>query len=190
MLTGRRPSAASILSTLPTSIIERVDVVTGGASAQWGSDAVAGVVNLVINKRFSGVRANVSYGDSQQQDHQSFKAELSAGFDFLGDRGHMVWAGTYTMSPNAVFGWNRSWYRPAGPVSVRLGRQDRASTVPCQRYRQCDPNQWRPDHGQPGLFRRQYNGHPGARRSVRDGWLQPRDRQLATRPSVHWAGKR
>ena len=100
------------LSTLPTSIIERVDVVTGGASAQWGSDAVAGVVNLVINKRFSGVRANVSYGDSQQQDHQSFKAELSAGFDFLGGRGHTIWAGTYTMSPNAVFGWNRSWYRP------------------------------------------------------------------------------
>ena len=63
-------------------------MVTGGACAQWGSDAVAGVVNLVINKRFSGVRANVSYGNSQQQDHQSFKAELSAGSDFLGGRGH------------------------------------------------------------------------------------------------------
>lgn len=100
------------LSTLPTSIIERVDVVTGGASAQWGSDAVAGVVNLVINRRFSGIRGNISYGDSQHQDHQSFKAELAAGFDFLGGRGHTVWASTYTMSPNAMFGWNRSWYRP------------------------------------------------------------------------------
>ncbi len=100
------------LSTLPTSIIERVDVVTGGASAQWGSDAVAGVVNLVINKRFNGIRSNLSYGDSQHQDHQSTKAELSAGFDFLGGRAHTVMAGTYTMSPNAFFGWDRSWYRP------------------------------------------------------------------------------
>jgi len=97
------------LATLPANIIERVDIVTGGASAQWGSDAVAGVVNLVINKHFSGFKANFSYGDSQHQDHQSYKAEVAAGFDFLGDRGHTEFAGTYTMSPNAMFSWNRNW---------------------------------------------------------------------------------
>jgi outer membrane receptor for ferrienterochelin and colicin len=56
------------LSTLPSNIIERVDIVTGGASAQWGSDAVAGVVNLVINKTFTGLKGNLSYGNSQHQD--------------------------------------------------------------------------------------------------------------------------
>ena len=98
------------LSTLPSNIIERIDIVTGGASAQWGSDAVAGVVNLVINKHFSGLRGNVSYGDSEHQDRSIFKAELSAGFDWMGGRGHTVLAGTYTMAPDAFFGWNRDWF--------------------------------------------------------------------------------
>ena len=97
------------LATLPSNIIERVDIVTGGASAQWGSDAVAGVVNLVINKRFEGFRANFSYGDSQHQDHQQMKGEVSFGTDFLGGRGHTVFAGTYTMSPSTMFAWNRNW---------------------------------------------------------------------------------
>ena len=97
------------LSTLPSNIIERVDIVTGGASAQWGSDAVAGVVNLVINKRFTGLRGNISYGNSQHQDHETMKAELSAGWDWFGDRAHSILAGTYTMSPNAFFSWNRPW---------------------------------------------------------------------------------
>ena len=99
------------LSTLPSNIIERVDIVTGGASAQWGSDAVAGVVNLVINKRFTGLRGNVSYGNSQHQDRETMKAELSAGWDWFGDRAHTILAGTYTMAPNAFFGWNRDWFQ-------------------------------------------------------------------------------
>ena len=41
---------------MPTSLVQRVDVVTGGASAAWGSDAVAGVVNVVLNKNFDGLR--------------------------------------------------------------------------------------------------------------------------------------
>ena len=104
------------LSTLPSNIIERIDIVTGGASAQWGSDAVAGVVNLVINKRFSGLRGNISYGNSQHQDFERMKAELSAGFDWFGDRAHTVLAGTYTMSPNAMFNWDRTWNQPQALV--------------------------------------------------------------------------
>src|SRR6202012_1764493 len=42
------------MNTIPTSLLSRVDVVTGGASATWGSDAVAGVVNLVLNKNYTG----------------------------------------------------------------------------------------------------------------------------------------
>jgi iron complex outermembrane receptor protein len=100
------------LSTIPSNVIERVDVVTGGASAAWGSDAVAGVVNLVINKTFSGFKANVVYGDSQHQDHSSFKAEVFTGTDFMGGRGHTEFAANYTMSPDTLYGWNRSWYHP------------------------------------------------------------------------------
>jgi iron complex outermembrane receptor protein len=110
---GGPPAIGGVdLSTLPSSIIERVDVVTGGASAAWGSDAMGGVVNLVINKHFSGFKANVVYGNSGHQDHSSFKAEVTAGTDFMGGRGHTEIAANYTMSPDAFYGWNRSWYHP------------------------------------------------------------------------------
>lgn len=73
------------LSTIPTSIIERVDVVTGGASAAWGSDAVAGVVNLIINKTYTGLKANLVYANNEYNDHESMKGELTWGTDLLGD---------------------------------------------------------------------------------------------------------
>ncbi|HEX4273412.1 MAG TPA: TonB-dependent receptor [Rhizomicrobium sp.] len=98
------------LSTIPTTVIERVDVVTGGASAAWGSDAVAGVVNLVINKHFTGLKANVVYGNDSYGDHESFRGELTWGADLMGDRLHTEFAGTYTMSPNTMFNWSRPWY--------------------------------------------------------------------------------
>jgi iron complex outermembrane receptor protein len=100
------------LASLPKSIIERVDIVTGGASAAWGSDAVAGVVNLVINKKFEGFKANLEFGDTGQNDRRTGKIELTAGTDFLGDRGHIEIAGDYTMSPDTVFVGQRSWWSP------------------------------------------------------------------------------
>ncbi len=98
------------LSTIPSSIIQRVDVVTGGASAAWGSDAIAGVVNLVIDKTFTGVKANLVYANDKYNDHESYKGELTLGTDFLGGRAHTEFAANYTMSPGAVFLWNRPWY--------------------------------------------------------------------------------
>ncbi|HEY1859066.1 MAG TPA: TonB-dependent receptor plug domain-containing protein, partial [Gemmataceae bacterium] len=98
------------LSTIPTSVIERVDVVTGGASAAWGSDAVAGVVNLVINKTYTGFKANIVVGNDKYNDQKKFKAEATWGTDFLGGRGHTEFAGTYTMAPDTFYGWNRPWY--------------------------------------------------------------------------------
>lgn len=100
------------LSTIPASLIERVDVVTGGASAAWGSDAVAGVVNLVLNKNFEGLKGNVEFGDSYKNDHRAYKAELSVGTSFMGDRGHLILSGQHTMSPDAIFISQRDWWKP------------------------------------------------------------------------------
>ena len=52
------------INTLPSAVIQRVDIVTGGASAAWGSDAVAGVVNFVLNKNFDGFKANIEASDT------------------------------------------------------------------------------------------------------------------------------
>ena len=76
--------------------------MTGGASATWGSDAVAGVVNLVLNKNFTGVKGSVNYGNTSSDTHHSYKGELSFGTDFDGERGHVILSGNYTMSPDTV----------------------------------------------------------------------------------------
>ena len=120
---GGPPAIGGVdLSTIPSSVVERVDVVTGGASAAWGSDAVAGVVNLVINKTFTGFKANATYGNDSHNDHQEYKFEVTAGTDFFGGRGHTEFAGDYTMSPDAMYNWNRPWFdkdnRALYPCSV------------------------------------------------------------------------
>ena len=65
------------LSTIPTALISRIDVVTGGASAAWGSDAVGGVVNLILNKNFDGFKANFEVGQNRNNDHQQYRADGS-----------------------------------------------------------------------------------------------------------------
>jgi iron complex outermembrane recepter protein len=100
------------LASLPTTLIQRVDVVTGGASAAWGSDAVAGVVNLVLNKTFEGFKANAEFGDTSQNDHRVYKTELTWGTALAGDRAHLILSGAYTMSGDTVFDSSRSWFKP------------------------------------------------------------------------------
>jgi iron complex outermembrane receptor protein len=123
---GGPPAIGGVdLSTIPTSVIQRIDVVTGGASASWGSDAVAGVVNLVIDKTYTGFKANATFGNDKYDDQKKYKFEVTAGTDFLGGRGHTEFAGTYTMSPDAMYNWNRPWYdsnnRALYPCSVVNG---------------------------------------------------------------------
>ncbi|HWX89748.1 MAG TPA: TonB-dependent receptor [Rhizomicrobium sp.] len=108
---GGPPAIGGVdLSTIPSTMIERVDVVTGGASAAWGSDALAGVVNLIVNKHYTGFKANANFGNSSHNDHKSYKFEAAFGTDFLGGRGHTEFAANYTMSPDAMYNWNRRWY--------------------------------------------------------------------------------
>jgi outer membrane receptor protein involved in Fe transport len=91
------------LATIPQSVISRVDVVTGGASAAWGSDAVTGVINLVINKNFEGMKGSLSYSNNTEVTHQIYKADAAWGTSFLGGKGHMLMAGTWTVSNDVVF---------------------------------------------------------------------------------------
>ena len=75
LVDGQRVVSSNItggvdLSTIPSTLVQRIDVVTGGASAAWGSDAVAGVVNLVLNKNLRASKLNVEGGDSYRDDHR------------------------------------------------------------------------------------------------------------------------
>jgi outer membrane receptor protein involved in Fe transport len=96
LLDGRRvPSTAGNGSvdtnTLPQALVQRVDVVTAGASAVYGSDAVTGVVNFILDTRYSGLKLQVQKGISDRGDAPSFKAGVAGGFDVLG-RGHVIFS--------------------------------------------------------------------------------------------------
>jgi iron complex outermembrane receptor protein len=104
------------LSTLPMTLVKRVDVVTGGASAAWGSDAVAGVVNLILDKQFEGAKASLTLGDTTNFNQRKLAVEGAWGTGFDGDRGHVVLAGNYTTSPDAVFLGQTGWWQGASLV--------------------------------------------------------------------------
>ncbi len=76
------------IDTLPQMLISRVDVVTGGASAVYGSDAVTGVVNFVLNKKFNGFKADINSGISTYADAMSYNLGAAFGTELFGGRGH------------------------------------------------------------------------------------------------------
>jgi outer membrane receptor protein involved in Fe transport len=79
------------LNIIPSNLVERMDVVTGGASATYGSGAMAGVVNVVLNRRLNGVRLDMDYGVSEVGDGANPHISLSAGKSgILGGKGHIT----------------------------------------------------------------------------------------------------
>lgn len=78
------------LNLVPTSLLQRSEVVTGGASAAYGSDAVAGVVNLIINRDLKGLRATLQAGTSDRGDNSELLASFAYGTGFGGGRGRFV----------------------------------------------------------------------------------------------------
>ena len=76
------------VDTLPQMLISRVDIVTGGASAVYGSDAVTGVVNFVLDKKFDGLKTDFNTGISTYADAMSYNFGAAVGSDLFGGRGH------------------------------------------------------------------------------------------------------
>ena len=83
------------ISSLPQMLMTRVDVVTGGASAVYGSDAITGVVNFVLDKNFDGIKYDANAGISNYGDGGSYKAGVAAGTSLFGGRGHIEGALQY-----------------------------------------------------------------------------------------------
>jgi outer membrane receptor protein involved in Fe transport len=95
---------------IPQQLIDRVEVVTGGASAVYGSDAVAGVVNYVVDKKFDGVKFGAQGGISTYGDDSSGRFSITAGTDLFAGRGHVE--GSYEFYDSA--GISSAFARPAG----------------------------------------------------------------------------
>lgn len=98
LVNGRRHVGADILSnavspdvnTFPTDLIERIDVVTGGNSAVYGSDAIAGVVNFVLKRDFEGLQMRGQGGQSSKGDADTYYASVLAGTNIFDGRGNLA----------------------------------------------------------------------------------------------------
>lgn len=96
LINGRRvvsglPGSSIVdLNMIPSQFVERVDILTGGASSLYGSDAISGVVNFIYKDDFEGVEAGVQYGLTDHWDDKTFQADLTMGGNFDDDRGNIM----------------------------------------------------------------------------------------------------
>lgn len=124
LMDGRRlmpstPDGSIDLNTIPMALLDSVEVITGGASATYGSDAIAGVANFKLRRNFSGFELAVQHGASTRGDGQTTQISGIVGGKFADDRGHAVLALEYGKR-DAVAGSQRSFFTQP---SVRfLGR--------------------------------------------------------------------
>lgn len=99
------------LNLFPTLMIDRVDVVTGGASALYGSDAVSGVVNMIMKKKYDGINVTAQTGISEQGDYRTIRGGFIGGTDFNDDRGHLVISADYSKNNGVPDIYSRDWGR-------------------------------------------------------------------------------
>ncbi len=101
LLDGQRvvasqPTGQIDINPFPQQLIQRVDVVTGGASAVYGSDAMSGVVNFVLDRRFTGSKLELQSGMTDDGDNDAQKITASYGASFAEGRGHFLLSGEYS----------------------------------------------------------------------------------------------
>ncbi|MEE8663980.1 MAG: TonB-dependent receptor [Acetobacter sp.] len=113
LVDGRRTAPSAItgivdINTIPQQLVKRVDVVTGGASAQYGSDAVAGVTNFVLDKTYTGLKVSSDAGISDYGDGVNYKTSVAGGFGFAHDKGHVLLSGDYAKQ-DGIYSITRKW---------------------------------------------------------------------------------
>ncbi|SBV32387.1 putative TonB-dependent receptor-like protein [uncultured Sphingopyxis sp.] len=114
LVDGRRhvPSSTGTgmnVDVIPSSLIQRVEIVSGGASADWGSDAVAGVINVVLKDRLDGFEGNVQAGIADEGDHANYLASLAWGTSFADDRARILVGGEWYRNEGILLQADRDW---------------------------------------------------------------------------------
>jgi iron complex outermembrane receptor protein len=121
LLDGRRLPLSDIngnvdTNAIPEASVSSLDVITGGASAVYGSDAMSGVVNFLTESFFDGVKADIQYGNSSRNDLQKMSASLAVGSSFADDRGRVLFSLGYT-DREGMYGSERSFFELVTPSS-------------------------------------------------------------------------
>lgn len=116
LIDGRRvaftdPAGTIDTNIVPVALINSVEIVTGGASAAYGSDAVAGVVNFVLDKKLKGLKLDLSYGQTIYDDHHRPTISGAYGTSLLDDRLQLTVAGDYLHNDGQTAQGARPWGR-------------------------------------------------------------------------------
>lgn len=110
MVSSRTGRSNVDLSTIPIDFIERIEVITGGASAIYGSDAMAGVVNIITKRRFDGVQLRTRAENPEAGGEENWTVGLTMGSDFANGRGHAMFnASMFDRRP--LYSRERDWSR-------------------------------------------------------------------------------
>ena len=126
------------LSTVPMEAVERIEVLKDGASSTYGADAIAGVVNIILRKDFTGLVAKLTAGESRYRDAESYKASLTWGKGNLDTDGYNLLVNVELLANNELFNNERSgrgWIghgdiRPWGyPLATQFAAGDIRSGV-------------------------------------------------------------
>jgi outer membrane receptor protein involved in Fe transport len=86
------------LNFIPTNLVQQMQTVTGGASAAYGSGAISGVVNVILDKRLDSLKLDLDYGGTFRGDGNNYRIGIADGFSFADGRGHIVVGGEYQNS--------------------------------------------------------------------------------------------
>lgn len=86
IFTGASPGGQVDLNAIPTAFIDRIDVVQATGASVYGSDAISGVINIILKDKFEGVEGDVQYGNAGRGDYPVYRARISVGHDFLDGR--------------------------------------------------------------------------------------------------------
>ena len=114
LIDGRRHVGSSLgnssvdVSSIPTQMIERVEVITGAAGAVYGADAVSGVVNFIMKKSYDGIRIDAKSGQTDRSDGEENTFSLLAGTDYADGRGNLMFSFDYT-DREGVNATDRKW---------------------------------------------------------------------------------
>ncbi len=122
------------VATIPGALIERVEVLTGGASAVYGADAVTGVVNYVLKKDYEGINLNAQAGLSSKGDGRNYRIDGLIGQNFAGGRGNITLAAGYAKDDEILFG-DREFTRDNG-----RGNNSTTYANPLRRFQAGDIN--------------------------------------------------
>jgi len=133
LIDGRRSVASTItglvdVNTIPQALVESVEVVTGGASAAYGSDAVAGVVNFKLNKKYEGLKLSGDSGITSHGDGGNYSFDATLGKSFAGGRGHIL-LNAEIAHRDGIFSVDRAW-NATGYVRIQDPNWTSTSTTP------------------------------------------------------------